>query len=210
MNRKKLLLFILAILLVLSLVYSFFRMPREQRVANLKFRPGQTTGAAKAAQPAPLDDKKLHFNLLEEQKPRFSGFRKNIFRPIFHEELKVQKRLPPPPPPPSGAQKKSPALPAVAQEAPGTGQGPPPPQTPEAVREMAKFTFLGFVKSDNRKTIFLSKDNRIFLVRKGSRIEDRYEVSNITDDALTIVAIADQREMIIPLEENKPLTPMKK
>jgi len=71
--------------------------------------------------------------------------------------------------------------------------------------EMAKFTFLGFLKKDNKKTIFLHKDNEIILVKKGDKIANKYEVTNITDDALTINSISGGSQIIIPLVENMPL-----
>ena len=48
------------------------------------------------------------------------------------------------------------------------------------------FVFLGFLKKDNRKTIFLTNDKEIVLVRKGDRFAKRYEATSITDQALTI------------------------
>jgi len=71
--------------------------------------------------------------------------------------------------------------------------------------EMAKFTFLGFLKKDNKKTIFLHKDNEIILVKKGDKIANKYEVTNITDDVLTINSISGGGQIVIPLVENMPL-----
>ena len=71
---------------------------------------------------------------------------------------------------------------------------------------MAKFTFLGFLKKDNIKTIFLSKDKEIFLAKKGDKIAGRYEIANITDDALMISILPDGGEIIIPLVENRSLS----
>lgn len=207
MNRKKLFLFVAVLLFLLSLVYSYLRMPQEKTVTQLKFAPGSVATPRKTEVVAGRDDVKLHLELLDGEVYRFSGFRRNIFHPIFHEELKVLL-LPPPPPPPvkQPIQAKLPAEPPVAQ---GPAL-PPPPEIPSVVKDMAKFTFLGFVKSENMKTIFLSKENRIFLVKKGSKIEDKYEVTNLTDEALTITALGEEREMIIPLVENKPLSAAKK
>ena len=35
---------------------------------------------------------------------------------------------------------------------------------------MARYTFLGFLQKDNRKTVFLSRDKEIVLVKKGDKI----------------------------------------
>ena len=71
---------------------------------------------------------------------------------------------------------------------------------------MARFTFLGFLKKDNRKTIFLSSDKEIYLVKKGDKIAGKYDVTNISDEALTISVTATGNEIIIPLVENRALS----
>ncbi|SNB45281.1 hypothetical protein [Geobacter sp. DSM 9736] len=215
MNRQKLILAILVVLLILSLVYSFWRMPRQQAadtkkgapsVAPAQRRPIKPAAGAQSAAAAPQkrDDRKLHLDLLDSAPPAFAGFRRNIFQPIFREEAKVApspppappvRRLPVPPPPPISP--PPPAPPAAAE--------PTPVQ-----REMARFTFLGFLKKDNRKTIFLSSNNEIFLVKKGDKIAGKYEVSNITDEALSISILPDGGEIVIPLVENKPLSAPRK
>ena len=70
---------------------------------------------------------------------------------------------------------------------------------------MAQFTFLGFLKKDNKKTIFLSSNNEIFLVKKGDTIAGKYQVADITDEMITIRSSANGGEIIIPLVENRPL-----
>lgn len=70
---------------------------------------------------------------------------------------------------------------------------------------MAKFTFLGFLLKEHRKTIFLSKDQEIFVVKKGDKIANIYEVTNISDDALTIHPTSGSGDIVIPLMENMPL-----
>lgn len=206
MNRQKMILAILLVLLVLAIIYSFARQPRPKRASSLKYAPGVAAVSSKPAKPTSnatsvvrTDDKKLHLELLDKEFPHFSGFRRNIFKPIFHEEIKlplaaslpsVRPTLPVPPPPPP------PSLP------------PPPQQIVEATpiqRDMAKFTFLGFLKKDNKKTIFLSNDKEIYLVKKGDTIAGKYEVSNLTEDTLTIHPLVDGGEIIIPLVENRAL-----
>ena len=206
MNRQKLILAILVGLFVLALFYSYIRQPRQQKATALKYTSGSvavtTRSVSKKPETARIADNKLHLQLLDRVLPPFSGFRRNIFKPIFHEEAKnmqqpssapLRPTLPVPPPPPP----MSPPLP------------PPPPQVvepPPVVRDMARFTFLGFLKKDNRKTIFLSSDKEIFLVKKGDTIAGKYEVANLTEEALTIHPLIDGGEIIIPLVENRALT----
>lgn len=208
MNRQKLILVVLLICLVGALVYSYVRMPRQQRAPKAAFTSATTARTAvsprKAAPRKPVqqrgDERKLRLDLLDAQRPHFAGFRRNIFQPIFKEEVKPS-RVPLPAPPVRTALPKPPPPPPVASPV----QPPPPAPTP-VQQEMARFTFLGFLKKDGRKTIFLSSNNEIFLVKKGDKIAGKYEVINITDEALTIHVLADGSEIIIPLVENKPLS----
>jgi len=191
MNRQKLILAVLLCVLIIALVTSYFRRPKQQTVATLKFAPGMRAEAKRSIKSTPQDDTKLHLDLLDQEQQRFSGFKRNIFRPIFHEEgklLPVPPRppvLPPPPPPPP--------LPPVEQPSP-------------LQQEMGRFTFLGFMKKDSQKTIFLSKDNQIYLVKKGDKLAGKYEVAGLTDEALTIRMQGDGGEIVIPLLENRALS----
>lgn len=208
MNRQKLILTVLLALLGVSLIYSFFRMPRQKRASTPASSPAPAAKVAavprKAVSPPVaqqrVDERKLRLDLLDATPPPFAGFRRNIFQPIFREETKPS-RLPLPAPPVRPALPKPPPPPPVAAPLPPAAPAPTPVQ-----QEMARFTFLGFMKKDNQKTIFLSSSNEIFLVKKGDKIAGKYEVTNITDEALTIHVLADGSEIIIPLVENKPLS----
>lgn len=204
MNRQKMILSILLALLVIAAIYSYLRLPRQKTVGKLTYTSGAPSQARKGGTPtAGVDDKKLHLELLDREQPRFSGFRRNIFMPIFHEEVKALP-LPPPAPPGRPVLPPPPPAPPVAAS-PAAVAEPTPVQ-----RDMAKFTFLGFLKKDNKKTIFLSSNNEIFLVKKGDRIAGKYEVANITEEALTINLLAEGGEIVIPLMENKALSAPRK
>jgi hypothetical protein len=195
MNRQRLILSVLLVVFVVAAGVSYLRMPRQETVAQLKNAPGKAVSARKPSATAAADDRKLRLDLLECPPDRFAGFRRNIFRPIFRDETKLPPPMPvlpkpvPPPPPPV-------ALPPPM---------PVAPQPPQVVRDMARFTFLGFLKKDNRKTIFLARDKEIILVRQGDKIAGSYEATTITDEALSIRSLADGTEMVIPLVENRPL-----
>jgi hypothetical protein len=211
MNKQKLALAILVLILVLSVFYAIFSQPRQERATSLK-HTRETVSTKRVHGPgfsgmstARIDDKKLHLELLDRDGARFAGFKRNIFAPIFHEDAKPEPKptgrinLPVPPPPPA-----RPAPPPTM---------PPPVQAPELTpvqRDMGRFTFLGFLKKDNKKTIFLSSDKEIFLVKKGDTIAGKYQVSNVTDDALTIHPVGDGGEIVIPLVENKSLAAPKR
>lgn len=200
MNRQRLILFILVIILVLAVIWSYSAIPRSKTVVALKSPPEQQAKSAPLATKVPsgeaIDSRVLKLGLLDQERSNFKGYRRNIFKPIFVDELKLLKQkavavkpppLPPPPPPP---QKTIPAEPAVAK-----------PET----APLARFTFLGFLKKDAQRTIFLAKDKDIILVKKGDKIAGRYEASSITDQALTLLASDTGDEIVIPLIENRPL-----
>jgi hypothetical protein len=219
MNRQKLILFILLIALALAVVWSFLSMPRQKTVSTLKYAPGKTQTAAKtaaappatnassstsAAKPAAAtaatgDERVVRLDLLEREQSGFKGYRRNIFKPIFMDEIKQMKQR--------AVAIKPPPIPPVAVQMPKIEPPPAPPVAqPETLQStLARFVFLGYLKKDNRKTIFLSKDKDIILVRKGDKFAGRYEAKSVTDQALTIVATDSGEEIVIPLLENQPL-----
>jgi hypothetical protein len=190
-------------------VWSFLSIPRQKKVATLKYAPGQTQAAlrattapaANAAKPpstpaAAGDERVLRLDLIDREQPGFKGYRRNIFKPIFTDEIAMMKQ--------KAVAIKPPPLPPVPVPPPKIE--PPPVAPPETHQStLARFVFLGYLKKDNRKTIFLSKDKDIILVRKGDKFAGRYEAKSITDQALTIVATDSGEEIIIPLLENQPL-----
>lgn len=210
MNRKKLALFVLLIVLALAVVWSYISVPRQKTVSTLKYAPGRKQPAVNPAAAAPAanaakqaaapaaagDERILRLDLLEREQTGFKGYRRNIFKPIFMDEIMMMKQR--------AAAIKPVPLPPVAVPPPIVA--PPPVAQPETLQStLARFVFLGYLKKDNRKTIFLSKDKDIILVRKGDKFAGRYEAKAITDQALTIVATDSGEEIIIPLLENQPL-----
>lgn len=211
MNRQKLLLFLLLIILSVSIVYSYLRSPKQQEAA-LPAQPGTRSAAAKKGSGAPPDvsgdTSMLHLELLEQEQPRSRGYRRNIFSPIFRDELK-QPPFKPLPPPPRPMPLPMPPPPAPA---PAPVQPPPPAPTAEelarqaADAELAKFVFLGFLQKNGQKTVFLSKNGEIFLAKKGTVLANVFRVTDLTDDAITIRSDAGSREIVIPLVEMRALS----
>ena len=206
MSRQRLILFILLILLVIAMVWSYYSYPRVKTVSPLKYPPGSHIIAEKKRVPAIApqvsqnNGSVLRLDLLEREQTAFKGYRRNIFKPIFIDELMVMKQM---------ASALRPVLPPVqtqkiAPVQPSTVPAVAVPETPQ--RELARFTFLGFLKKDNRKTIFLAKDKDIILVKKGDIFAGRYEATSLTDQALTILVTDTGEEIVIPLIESKPLS----
>jgi hypothetical protein len=205
MSRQRLILFVLLILLLLAMAWSYYSYPRAKTVSHLKYPPGSHIIAEKkrvsamSPQASPSEGSVLRLDLLNREQSTFKGYRRNIFKPVFVDELKRMKQMASalkPVLPPVQPQKAAPAPPIVPAFA--------VPETPQ--RELASFTFLGFLKKDNRKTIFLAKDKDIILVKKGDTFAGRYMAASLTDNALTISVTDTGEEIVIPLIESKALS----
>ena len=99
MNRKLKALYVLLMALIASITWSFFNYPRSGTVSSLKYPPGSKADANKK-RPAlersankNVDTKKLRLDLLEQPGPDFSGYRRNIFQPIFIDRETMMARL---------------------------------------------------------------------------------------------------------------------
>lgn len=197
MNRQRLILFVLVLLFICAALWSYSTMPR------LKTAGPQTPKAAQRLRPAPVaakairtadDGTRLNISLLDKESTSFKGYRRNIFKPVFVDELKVVKQK-------AVAMKRPPVLSSAPVKQPVIIQ--------PATAPLASFTFLGFLKKGSVKTIFLAKDNDILLVKKGDKVAGRYEATEITDQSLTLAVTDTGDEIVIPLQENRPLVSAK-
>jgi hypothetical protein len=160
MNRQRLLLAGLALVLVASLLYAFWAMPRQETAPP---RASSAKPAAKAAAappavagkgerlPKPATDR-LQLELLNREPWEFPGADRDIFRfrggwapPVVVASEPVEDEPPPPP--------------------------PPPPPTPEEIlhQKVAGLTFLGFLEKAGVRTVFLAVDGEVVLVKAGDR-----------------------------------------
>lgn len=200
MNRQRAILAALLILFACSIVYSVLRMPKQERVAKLTYQPGMTAKPLKADQVSEADAARVRLDLLERGAGTLPGGGRNIFHTLFAAgSKKTLIPLPPPPPPPERI-----------VEPPPVASAPQVIEPTPMQREMATFTFLGFLKKDNRKTIFLSNDKEIFVVKKGDKISGKYDVTALTEEAITITSVSSGGEIVIPLVENRPLAAPRK
>lgn len=191
MNRQKLLLTFLVGVFALACAYAFWAIPRQTRVNEVAPSPSAASGKEATGKVAEAEDEnRLHLELLARGKETYPGFKRNIFS-FWQPPKPAPKPRPAPPPPP-----------------------PPPPKREEgpsalqaARRELARFTFLGFLVKDGERTIFLSSNQEIFVVGKGSRFgkDDRFLVADLTPDMLTIRQNGDSSPITVPLVEQAPL-----
>lgn len=204
MNKQRLILFGLVVLFGVTVLWSYRAMPRPKTVSTLTYQSGQQAKQVRAL-PAAVDKSaratddgaRLKLDLLESQSVPFKGYRRNIFKPIFIDEQKNVKQR------------------AVAVKPPVKVVVPVPPPPSEQVvvppeaAQLARFTFLGFLKKGTARTIFLANDKDILLVKKGDKVAGRYEATDISDQALTLTVTDTGDEIVIPLLENRPLAAAK-
>jgi hypothetical protein len=209
MNRQKLILFLLLILLAALVIRSYINWPRQKSVATLKYPPGTPLQAEKkrpsavVAPTAKPDNRTLRLDLLNREQASFKGYHRNLFKPIFTEE----KTGSAPRSVKAGPKLVRPLQPPIQQPQPSVAI----PETPR--QELAKFTFLGFMSKNAVKTIFLAKEKEIgmerdiLLVKKGDIFSNgRFQAIALTDQALTIRVTDTGDDIIVPLIENQPLS----
>ncbi len=192
MSRKKMVLALLLVIFAISFVYSLLRRPQQRTLDKLKYTTGVKADSARIPARS-QDDNKLRLDLLDRELPRFSGFRRNIFRPFFSDEMHLR---------PVAAKHILPVLPPPPAPMP-----PPVVKSPAqiAMEDVGRFTFLGYLQKENRRTIFLSRDNEIILVKKGDKIAGKYEVAAISEEMLTINLLQGGEQIVIPLQQNRAL-----
>ncbi len=201
MNRKRLILIILLALLGLALGYAWWATPRQEHVAGQPTLVERPRVANNTGRPAGGEGEAGHvrLDLLTLDDAGFPGSKRNIFGSIQ-----------PPPPPPRPAPAALPVA-AAASSVPPVAVALPPSAADVAQRELARFTFLGFLEKGGEQTVFLSGNNELFLVRKGSRFGRNQEfiVAGLTPEKLILRQVDDPREIVITLVEKAPLVPQK-
>lgn len=201
MNRQRLILFILVIILLIAVVWSYIATPRLKTVSSLSEKSIKKN-ATVAQQPnekkvsSADDGTKLNIDIFEQKTVEFKGYRRNIFKPVLVDVTKMVKA--------KKVDKKVIKPTKIVPPASVASQVPSTLIQPETA-PLARFTFLGFLKKGSVKTIFLKNEKDIILVKKGDTIINRYEATEISDKALTLTVSDTGDEIIIPLIENKQL-----
>jgi len=193
MNRKRLLLAALVGLLVLSLAYAFWAMPRQETA------PPRDAGPRPAAKPKssgtagrPAADR-LNLGLLAQTAQPFPGADRDIFRfrgggmPPIEAPVVAAPPVEAAPPP------------------------PPPPPTPEEIlrQKVASFTFLGFLDKGGVKTVFLSSGGELFLVKAGEPFGKNRDLlaQEINARELVVRAAEGPETVRVQLVESEALRP---
>lgn len=195
MSRQRLILTLVVGLLLLALGYAYWATPRQQKVAAKAVAKGEpaTGGAAAVATTAPRGT--LRLDLLEREAEEGSGFKRDLFS--------LRKPAPPAPPKPP-ALPQAPVRPLQPQPTSGV------PEAGAISRALGQFTFLGFLQKNGEKTLFLSSQGEIFVVKKGTAFGKQKEfiISEVGAETLTIRQAHGPGSMTVSLVEQRPLTPV--
>jgi hypothetical protein len=190
MKRQKKVLLSLLSLFLLSLVYAYWMMPEQRRL------PAEVVSApvAKRQNSLPETDKtRLRVDLLDKQPSRYKGANRDIFN-----YAKVKTKPEPKPAPKPAPVVAKPVVPA-----------PVPVLNQVARQQLARFTFLGFLIKDERRTVFLKRGADLFLVQEGETFGDdnQFTALAISPEEMTINQAGDSRTINILLVEKESLIP---
>ncbi|PKN11934.1 MAG: hypothetical protein CVU69_09995 [Deltaproteobacteria bacterium HGW-Deltaproteobacteria-4] len=186
MKSKRFLGFLIAAFIA-ALIYGYLQMPKQERVTTSDEKSFQQPQAKKqqpgkkTTPPGEKNFPRLRTDLLERKSQPYPGVRRNLFSADIvgsqlEEEIEIIIEKPP----------------AVIVPPVFVAPPPPPPRQPSpqeiAQKELARYKFVGFFKKGEKKTIFLSVDGEILLVRKGEYLgrDRKYYVVNITDTTLEL------------------------
>lgn len=184
MISRRILIFLIPAFIA-ALIYGYLQMPKQERLTPGAVSAGKERGAATKERPTEKDSAnksenfpRLRTDLLEHKSRPYPGVRRDLFSAVYHieqaeEEIEIITDEPPVVIPP----------PVIAPSV------PPPPSPQEVARkEMSLYKFLGFFKKGERKTIFLSTDGEIILVRKGESfgLDKKFYVLDITETKLEL------------------------
>jgi hypothetical protein len=194
MKRQKLILFVLVIVLVLALLYAYWSSPQQQTVSvDDVARSFARNNVARNDASTVVDPQQVHLDLLKIDKEKYKGYKRNIFnyyrpKPKPIPKPKVVVKTPPQPKP-----KPKPANPVTTQ----------------VRQQLARFTFLGLLEKDGVKTVFLSKKDALYLVKKDDSFggNNQFKVLDISDENMAISQSDADGLIDIRLVEEEPLIP---
>lgn len=188
-SRETKILFALLLILAVLIGYRVATREEPKRVKELTYKPEEISRQSAVGSQRPgISETKTE--PMKAEKRAYKGVIRNPFQPLY----------PPPPPPPVVISK--PVPPPVPASFPViTTKGPSPAQI-----ESGRIKFLGFLQKEGDRKIFLSKDKEVFIVKKGDNI-GVFEVGEISDNSVTLIARDTKEEFRLSIEDVKPTKP---
>lgn len=117
---------------------------------------------------------RVRLDLLKNKKRGFGGIKKDIFSPLRRVTPVVK--------------------PVEVQPAPP----PPPPPTALQVFTMS-VRALGFVEKEKDKTVFLSKNDDLFVAKSGDLVDGRFRILEITETSIGVRDEVTKEESLIAI-----------
>lgn len=203
MSRQRMMLYLLLVVLAVALVRAYLKLPRQQTVGELTYRPGSkkvvSTPDAQVPDKAKQSkqDTRLRLDLMDAERSSVAEVKRNLFTASIHSQV-------PPLHSPEAVNKMRQALWPEQQNVPPA----PPPPTPAEImqRTLSAYTFLGVTTINGNKTAFFSKGAEIVSVKVGSRLAGRYEAAGISDEVLTVRIPETGEQIAVPLfDKQKPV-----
>jgi hypothetical protein len=187
MRRKKVLLLILGGVLILSIAYAYWSMPRQEtapsRTAMSGAKPASKSSAGIKGKPAT----RLYLELMDVEFEPFPGSGRDIFR--------VRSRWTPP-------------VMAPVTVVPVTEAPPPPPPPPPTAEELMQqslsgYRVLGFLDKGEARSVFLSSGSDVLVLKSGKTFGDRnkFIVTEITATELVISSADRSVSVRVALDE---------
>lgn len=187
-SREAKILLALLFLLAALVVYRAATREEPKRVKELTYKPGaRGQGPVGEVRELPLQEEAK----IKAEKRQYRGVIRNPFQPLY------------PPPPPSPVTALKPLPPPVPTPFPIiTARGPSPAQI-----ESGRIKFLGFLQKEGDRKVFLSKEKEVFIVKRGDSI-GIFQVGEISDNSVTLIARDTKEEFKLIIEEVKPTKPV--
>jgi len=173
MDRKKKILYALAILLGLSLTYRTFHPFEQKEVASLKYHDG-AQGRTSRKMPEKRTNShgppSIKLSLLEKPAERS----RDVLRNLFFEQK------------PEPQVKKMDPTPVLSKPEPTK---PAPPDPMETVnRELGKMKVFGYYEGLGHMKLFVERGKEILVISEGDKIDGKYLVKEIGDAWVTLRA----------------------
>jgi hypothetical protein len=190
MMNKKTLALLLLIAFGISLGCAIKYYPRQGRLPSSALQEPRRSTRSEKRKTGPTSEQS---SSSKEENRRYAGYDTDLFRPLFDN----------PPPKP---ETESPALPLKEPPVP-LPPLPLEPIEPPASRKLARFTYLGQVAEGEKRSVFLKKKDRIFVVKTGDDFGEKREfrLAQVTDKEIRIATGESEDLIRIPLQKKKPL-----
>jgi hypothetical protein len=188
-KKKKILVILLAVLLAI-LLYKFLVPVPRQRVKTLTYT-GETY------------KNRLHKTIPSEKSPRIDLLvRTDILNKPSFNDTEVKRDLFYP-------QQEATNMHSIEGENVSKDVSVEPAPRHMAEIELPQYAFFGSLVKEGIKTIFLSKEDEIYLVRKGKKLDKNYIISNINAQTMTLLLPNTNEEIKVRLQEDAPLRVIK-